>query len=180
MSSSEEVKNKENDVYVNNIEQHQYLTFILSGEVFGVSVLSVKEIIGYGNITKVPSTKSFVFGVTNVRGNVVPVISLAERFGMPADPVTSKTCIIIVSVIIDDDATDVGIIVDRVNQVYDILPQTIEETPSFGTKIRKDFIDKIGKVDGQFISILNNETILNIEELAQTIERRNLRRRSDD
>jgi len=177
---SDEKQNNKIDEYVDNIEQHQYLTFILSDEVFGVSILSVKEIIGYGNITKVPSTKDYIVGVTNVRGNVVPVISLALRFGFDIKKNTNKTSIIIISTIIDDESMDIGIIVDRVNQVYDILPQIIEETPSFGTKVRRDFIAKIGKVDGNFISILHSENIFNIDELSQVNNNVTLRRRKND
>lgn len=162
--------------YITNSEEHQYLTFMLGDEIFGIGALSIKEIITYGTITKVPTMSPFVAGITNVRGNVIPVISLAERFGVSQNAITNKTCIIIVSIPFDSEKIDIGLIVDRVDQVHDILPLSIEETPSFGTKIKREFLEKIGKVDGKFISILNNETILNIDELSQVRTQRYQRR----
>jgi purine-binding chemotaxis protein CheW len=166
--------------YISNIEEHQYLTFLVSGEVFGIGVLSIKEIITYSNITQVPSMKKYIDGVTNVRGNIIPVIVLAERFGFKREEITNKTCIIIVTAEHEGQSSDLGIVVDKVNQVHDILPYDTEETPNFGTKINKNFLEFIGKVNGEFVSILNNQNILDIEELASIQEQRNFGRRRDD
>jgi purine-binding chemotaxis protein CheW len=130
--------------------------------------LKIKEIIGLRLITPVPSTPSFVLGVINVRGNVLPVISLAKRFNLDEKKHTHKTCIIIISTLIDGELVDVGIIVDMVNQVYDILPEYTETTPMFGSTLRKDFIKKIGKINGKFISILDIDSIANMEEISRT------------
>jgi len=154
--------------YVENVEQHQYLTFLLSDEVFAVEVLKVKEIIGLRLITPVPSMPEYILGVINVRGNVLPVLSLSKRFNLESAKFTHKTCIIIMSSIIDGDHIDIGIIVDMVNQVYDILPNNIESTPMFGSSLRKDFIQKIGKVNGKFISILDIDGIANMQEISNT------------
>lgn len=164
----------------NNIEEHQYLTFMLGDEVFAISALSIKEIITYSNITKVPSMNNYIEGITNVRGNVIPVVSLSHMFELPYKETTSKTCIIIVSVYFESEKCDVGLVVDRVDQVHDILPTSMEDVPSFGTKIKKNFLHKIGKVDGRFISILNNDSILDIEELSKVKIQRYYRRRFSD
>jgi purine-binding chemotaxis protein CheW len=165
--------------YISNIEEHQYLTFIVSDEVFGMGVLNVKEIITYGNITKVPSMSSYIDGVTNVRGNIIPVVSLALRFGLEEKEITNKTCIIIVTIENEGEINELGVVVDKVNQVHDILPTNTEDTPSFGTKVKKEFLEFIGKIDGKFISILNNKNILNIDELGIIQERQNFRRKTD-
>ena len=157
--------------YIENVEEHQYLTFLLSDEVFAIEVLKVKEIIGVRLITPVPSMPNFVLGVINVRGNVIPVMSLAKRFNLEDQEQTHKTCIIIISSIIDGESTDIGVIVDMVNQVYDILPSNIEATPMFGSSLRKDFIKKIGKVSGKFISILDMDGIANIDEISKTTDK---------
>ena len=159
---------KQKEEYIENVEEHQYLTFLLSDEVFALEVLKVKEIIGLGMITPIPTMPHYMEGVINIRGNVLPVISLAKRFDLEPSKVTHRTCIIIVSALIEDDRIDVGIIVDMVNQVYDILPSHIESTPMFGTTLRKDFIQKVGKVNGKFISILDIEGITNIQEISVT------------
>ncbi|RLA81848.1 MAG: chemotaxis protein CheW [Epsilonproteobacteria bacterium] len=160
--------------YVKNVEEHQYLTFLLSGEVFAIEVLKVKEIIGVRLITPVPSMPSYILGVINVRGNVIPVVSLTNRFSLEPQEATHKTCIIIISSIIEGDATDIGIVVDMVNQVYDILPNNIESTPMFGSSLRKDFIQKIGKVNGKFISILDMDGISNMDEISKTNDKQSI------
>jgi purine-binding chemotaxis protein CheW len=154
--------------YVENVEEHQYLTFVLSNEVFAIEVLKIKEIIGLRRITPVPSMPEYILGVVNVRGNVLPIISLTKRFNLEDSKTTHKTCIIIISSIIDDEPIDIGVIVDMVNQVYDILPNYIESTPMFGSSLRKDFIQKIGKVNGKFISILDIDGIANMQEISKT------------
>ena len=113
----------------------------------------------------------YVLGVINVRGNVLPIVSLSKRFELETIKKTHKTCIIIVTAKIDDDILDIGLVVDMVNQVYNILPDAIEPTPMFGTTLRKDFIKKIGKVDRKFISILDIEGIINLQEITKTINK---------
>jgi purine-binding chemotaxis protein CheW len=149
-----------------NIEEHQYLTFLLKNEMFGIDVLHIKEIIEYAMVTRVPTMQNFIKGVTNVRGNVVPVIDLCGRLNQGESDIDKKTCIIIVEINVNNENIEIGLIVDSVNQVYDIMPESIEESPSFGAKIRKDFIKQMGKVDDKFIVILNLENILNIDELS--------------
>ena len=167
----ENSENKIKEQYEEDVEKHQYLTFLLSDEIFAIEVLKVKEIIGFGMVTPIPSMPKYVLGVINVRGNVLPIISLARRFELEIMQKSHKTCIIIVSAMIDDEALDVGLVVDMVNQVYDILPHKIEATPMFGTSLRKDFIKKIGKVDKKFISILDIEGIINLQEITMTIDK---------
>src|SRR5215469_14524977 len=88
----------------------QYLTFMIGGEEFAVSLLKVKEIIEYDVVTKVPKTPEWVRGVINLRGSVVPVIDLAVKFGQPATQVGKLTCIVITEVECDGEASVMGII----------------------------------------------------------------------
>jgi len=155
--------------FIENIEEHQYLTFLLCGEVFAIEILNINEIISYQPVATVPHMPDFVKGVMNIRGNVVPVVSLGKRLGLGEQPITKKSATIIIENDKDDDEDmSIGLLVDVVNEVFDILPDKIEQTPSFGTKIRSDFIKKIGKVDGKFISILNLDTILDIHDLSMS------------
>ena len=144
----------------------QYLTFQLGGEMFAVGILNVKEIIEYGHLTEIPMMPAFIRGVINLRGSVVPVIDLAARFGTKPTEVSRRTCIVIVEV---DDAEmrhDIGIMVDAVSEVLDIPASEIEPPPSFGAKIRADFIFGMGKVAGKFVIILNINKVLSVEEIA--------------
>ena len=143
----------------------QYLTFSLGGEVFALGILNVKEIIEFGNITEIPMMPAFIRGVINLRGAVVPVIDLSARFGGETSAVSRRTCIVIVELGDGDDHQDLGVIVDAVNEVLEIPRGDIEPPPSFGAKIRADFIQGMGKVDNRFVIILNVDRVLSTEEI---------------
>ncbi len=148
----------------------QYLTFLLGGEMFALAILNVKEIIEYGNITEIPMLPGYIRGVINLRGAVVPVIDLSARFGGQQTAVSRRTCIVIVEMKggeQGDERHDIGIMVDAVSEVLEIPKSEIEAPPSFGAKIRVDFIEGMGKVSGKFVIILNMDRVLSIEELAQ-------------
>ena len=148
------------------VEESQFLTFQLNQEVYGVNILKVKEIIDFGKITKVPMMPDFIAGVINLRGSVVPVIDLALRFSQTSAAKTKKSSVVIVEVLDEDIWLEIGITVDEVNEVLEILPSDIELAPSFGTKIRTDFIDGMGKIQKELLILLNIENILSIEELS--------------
>ena len=144
----------------------QYLTFSLGGEMFAVGILNVKEIIEYGHLTEIPMMPIFIRGVINLRGSVVPVIDLSARFGGKTTEVSRRTCIVIVEVSDGEMRHDIGIMVDAVSEVLDIPAGEIEPPPSFGAKIRADFIFGMGKVSGKFVIILNIDKVLSVEEIA--------------
>ncbi len=144
----------------------QYLTFSLAGEMFAVGILNVKEIIEFGHLTEIPMMPAFIRGVINLRGAVVPVIDLAARFGGKPTEVARRTCIVILEVVDQDMHSDIGILVDAVSEVLEIPPAEIEPPPSFGAKIRADFISGMGKVAGKFVIILNISKVLSIDEIA--------------
>lgn len=147
-------------------EEHQYLTFTVSKETFAIAVLDTKEIIELSSITAVPQMQPFIAGVTNVRGKVIPVINLAKRLGIFEETENEQNTCIIVEVLLEHESFEVGLIIDAVDQVYSILPATTENTPSFGTRVRKDFIKRMAKVGDHFISLLDLETLLDLNELS--------------
>lgn len=144
----------------------QFLTFDLQGEMFGINILPIKEIIEYGKITAVPMVPAYVRGVINLRGNVVPVIDLPVRFGWQSSEVNKRTCIVIVEVEHGDEAMDIGVVIDSVSEVLDIEEKDIGASPSFGAKIRTDFIAGMGRVHDDFIVLLNPAKVLSVDELA--------------
>lgn len=146
-------------------EEHQYLTFTVSKETFAIAVLDTKEIIELTTITHVPQMQEFVAGVTNVRGKVIPVIELGSRLGIDEKKEDNKTCII-VETSHDNERLEIGLIIDAVDQVYSILPETTEVTPNFGTRVRKEFIARMAKVGETFVSILDLSRLLDINELS--------------
>lgn len=147
-------------------EEGQYLTFMIGGEMFAISILGIKEIIEYGHLTTVPMMPDFIRGVINLRGAVVPVVDLSARFGRAASEVTRRSCIVIIEVESAEEKQDVGVVVDSVSEVLEIPATEIEPAPSFGARIRADFISGMGKVNGQFVIILNANRVLSVDEMA--------------
>ena len=144
----------------------QYLTFLLGGEMFAVGILNVKEIIEYGHLTEIPMMPAFIRGVINLRGAVVPVIDLAARFGKTQSLIGKRSCIVIVEVRENELRHDIGLLVDAVSEVIEIPASDIEPPPSFGARIRADFIHGMGKVAGKFVILLNIVKVLSVDEIA--------------
>ena len=153
-------------------DQNQYLTFVLSGEIFALGILSIKEILEYEAPTDVPMMPKFVRGVVNLRGAVVPVIDLSARFGRSTTAVTKKTCIVIVEIILHEERQVLGVLVDAVNEVLEIARSDIEPPPSFGTSVRTDFIQGMGKVRDRFVIILNVDSVLSVDEMETLVSRK--------
>jgi purine-binding chemotaxis protein CheW len=134
----------------------KYLTFSLGGEEYGLEILKVQEIIGLMRVTPVPQTPSFIRGVINLRGKVIPVVDLRLKFGMEAADDTGHTCVIVVEV----DKNRVGVIVDDVCEVLDIAARDIEPPPSMGRAMEQDFILGMGKVGERVKILLDIERVL--------------------
>jgi len=146
-------------------EQQQYLTFMLGGETYAISILRIKEIIQYGQLTEVPRMPDFIRGVINLRGSVVPVIDLSARFGKGPTEIGRRNCIIIIEVASEDETQSVGVMVDAVNAVLEIPDSEIEPAPAFGAHIRTDFIAGMGKINGKFVIILNIQHVLSMDDM---------------
>ena len=144
----------------------QYLTFLLGGEMFAVGILNIKEIIEYGSVTEIPMVPPFIRGVINLRGAVVPVIDLASRFGGKRSEISRRTCIVIIELAENDERQDIGVVVDAVSEVLEIPATEIEPPPSFGARIRADFIKGMGKVNGKFVILLEVDKVLSVDEIA--------------
>ncbi|HNT36650.1 MAG TPA: chemotaxis protein CheW [bacterium] len=143
-----------------------YLTFQLGGETYGLEILKVQEIIGMMNVTRVPRTPSFVRGVINLRGKVIPVVDLRMKFELASQEDTNRTCIIVVQVARGNQSVTMGILVDEVSEVLDINGNQIEPAPKFGDNISTDFILGMGKVAQKVVMLLDVEKVLSGGEIA--------------
>jgi purine-binding chemotaxis protein CheW len=144
----------------------KYLTFNLGSEVYGIEILKVQEIIGMMSVTRVPKTPGFVRGVVNLRGKVIPVIALRTKFALESKDDTDRTCIIVVQVALNGASVVMGLIVDEVSEVLNVLGDQIEASPSFGTKLDTDFILGMGKVGQKVVMLLDVDKVLSVEEVA--------------
>ena len=147
--------------------QGKYLTFSLAEEEYGIGILKIKEIIGMMPITTVPQTPEFIKGVINLRGKVIPVTDLRIRFGIDADAYTERTCIIVVEIVREITTLQIGIVVDAVSEVLNITDKDVEDTPTFGIKLKTDYILGMAKIDGGVKILLDIDKVLNAEEMAE-------------
>jgi purine-binding chemotaxis protein CheW len=146
---------------------HQYLTFMIAGEEYAVSLLKVREIIEYDTVTEVPKTPEWIRGVINLRGSVVPVIDLAVKLRQAPSVAGKLTCIVITEVECEGEATVMGIMADSVRQVIDLNPQDVEPPPTFGTRVKVDYLLGMARSGRKFCLILDTEKVLSTDELLE-------------
>ncbi|UUF02925.1 chemotaxis protein CheW [Xanthomonas hortorum] len=145
----------------------QYLTFLLGTEMFGLGILGIKEIIEYRAPTDVPMMPPALRGVINLRGAVVPVVDLQQRFGRNASAITKRSCIVIVEIAHGGTQQVLGLLVDAISEVLDIAPDDIAGAPSFGAGIARDFIQAMAKIGKRFVILLDADAVLSNDTLAQ-------------
>ncbi len=144
----------------------KFLLFALGADTYAVNIQRVKEIIEVGDITPVPMMPAFIRGALNLRGRVVPVVDLAVRLEAASRGQAVRGCIVIIELELGGRTFDAGLVVDAVSSVRDIDPRDIEAAPSFGGKIRTDFIEGMGKVDDdRFIVLLAIDRVLSMDDL---------------
>jgi len=146
-------------------ETRTYLTFTLDEEDFAGDVINVREVLDFTNVTKVPRTPDFMKGVINLRGSVVPVVDMRLKFGLEEADVTVDTCIIVMEVDMEGEATVIGALADSVQEVFELDPNHIEPPPRIGTRLETEFISGMGKHNDDFIIILDINEVFSAEEL---------------
>ncbi len=148
-------------------ENRQYLTFRIAEEAYGVDVSQVREVLDVINITRVPRTPDYMLGVINLRGGVVPVVDLRQRFGLQSIDATRDTCIVVLEVNLDGEQLVVGALTDAVEEVLDIDADRIEPPPRLGAAVNVEFILGMGKIkDEQFVMLLDINRVFSAEDLA--------------
>ena len=156
MSAQQSVMNESS-----NLATEQYLTFFLDGEEYGVNILSVQEIRGWEQPTQLPSSPQHVKGVVNLRGTIVPITDLRERFGLVKKEYGSVTVVIVLT-FIDEYSNEkvVGIIVDAVSDVYDIMPENVKPSPGIDQKLEEAFIKGLVNIDERMLILLDVNKLL--------------------
>ncbi len=156
----------------NVANEKQLVVFSLYGEEFGIEITQVKEIIKLREITRLPHTVSFIEGVTNLRGEVIPVIDLKKRFGVGSTEASEDNRIIIAEV----NDNRVGFIVDAVTEVLRIPDSAIDPPPRSVAGLKEEYLQGIGKLEDRLLIVLDVTKILTTEEQI-TLQAENL---SDD
>jgi purine-binding chemotaxis protein CheW len=150
-------------------QSRQYLTFQIGGEMFAIPIALIREIIEHRHPTDVPMMPSFIRGIINLRGRVVPVIDLAARFGRAPSATTRRSCDVILELRQAGSQHDLGLMVDAVSAVVDIPGDHIEPPPTFGTHLRPEFICGMAKLGESFVILLDLDKVLPVDELAQLV-----------
>ncbi|MFW6346310.1 MAG: chemotaxis protein CheW [Halomonas sp.] len=151
-------------------ERIQVLTFMLDGEWFGVEIHNIQEVIEYRAVTPVPRTPDFMLGVINLRGKVFPVVDLRRHFDMQCREPSVDSCIIILQVEIDGEATPLGVLADRVQEVVEIEREAISPPPRIGNRVNSACIDGIARREEQFVVLLNLSRVFAAEAFHRVLE----------
>lgn len=143
----------------------QYLSFRLDQESFAVDIGRVREVLEFTSLTKVPGTPSFMRGVINLRGSVVPVVDIKSKLGLGLTNKTIETCVVISEIVVDGERTVLGVLVDSLQEVIDLDSQHLVPPPHLGTRINSGTVRGMGKRDEDFIMILDLDRIFTVEDL---------------
>jgi purine-binding chemotaxis protein CheW len=142
-------------------ELRQFISFSVGDEEYGLELLRVKEVIRIREITWLPKAPSFVKGIINLRGDVIPIIDLRDKFGLPAKDNTAMTRVIVVEV----EGRLMGMVVDSASQVVRIPADQIDPPPPVLGGLSQEFITGVGKLDDKLIILLNADAILTVDEI---------------
>lgn len=156
VADEEELEEKE------DIRQGKYMTFQIGKDVYGIELQYVNEILQMQPITPIPEVEHFIKGLINLRGKIVPVIDVADRFGKDAFSYTDRTCVIVIEV----KGIEVGLIIENIAEVVSIKEEDILPPPSMNhSGMQSKFVRGIGKVDGKVKLLLDPVKLLSDDSL---------------
>jgi purine-binding chemotaxis protein CheW len=142
-------------------DAEQFLTFVLGGEEYGVTILQVQGIQGWDRVTPIPNTPDFILGVINLRGAIVPIVDLRRRFGMPAAEFGPTTVVIVVRVAYENrNERTLGLVVDAVSEVCSVGADERKPAPDFGSGIKTDFVKGLATVENRMVILLDIDRLV--------------------
>lgn len=139
----------------------QYVVFSINQQIFGIEIFKIKEVLSYRKITSLPQVEKFVRGIINLRGAVIPVFDLREKFNLPAKEYTKFHVIIVVEIA----GRIMGVIVDEISDVLEILPEEFQTTGNLPSNLRREYLKGVGKKQDEMIILLDMDRLLSPEEL---------------
>lgn len=144
-----------------SVADHEYLTFTLGAEEYGVDILKVQEIRGIDQVTRLPDAPEFIKGVVNLRGLIVPVVDMRLKFRL-SQAVYDDTTVMIVLVVA---GRTIGIVVDGVSDVLRLQPAQVRPVPDLGSAIDRQFLTGLGMVDERMLILLDIERLMTSDEM---------------
>ncbi len=155
-------QNFSDETVVEENKLHEYLTFILDEEIYGLDILKVQEIRGYDTVTKIANTPEFIKGVINLRGNIIPIVDLRLKFNIGNVTYDELTVVIILNV----GDRIVGIVVDGVADVVQLTPDQIRQVPEIAAEIDTQYITGLATIEENMLILVNIEKLMNSQEMA--------------
>lgn len=144
----------------------QFLSFTLGDEEYGVDILRVQEIRSWEPVSRIPNVPGYEKGVVNLRGAIVPIIDLRERFGLGHLEYTPLTVVVVLQIQTEEGKMrTMGVVVDSVSDVVDVDKKTIQDAPNFGTKVSTEFINGLASVNDRMVMLLDVEKLLKLDGL---------------
>lgn len=150
---------------VQNIHENQYLTFILGNEEYGVDILRVQEIRGWDSVTSIPNAPAYIKGVINLRGTIVSIVDLRERFGMESVEYNDLTVVVVLRVKGETKDRIMGVVVDGVSEVYHVADEDIKEAPDMGHTINMAYMKGMATIDEKMLVILDIDELMSLKDL---------------
>jgi len=142
-------------------EIEQYVIFSLNEQIYGIEILKLKEVVSYQKITPLPNMKGFIKGIINLRGVILPVFDLREKFNLPETTYTSFHSIMVMEI----SGRVMGVIVDEISDVVELFPEEVQATSNLPPGVQAEYIKGIGKKEYELIILLDVDRLLSPEEL---------------
>lgn len=143
----------------------QYLTFMLSGEEYGIEILKVQEIKGWDTVTPIPNTPDHMLGVLNLRGSIVPIIDLRKRFKLESIPYGPTTVVIVVKIEDENSLRTAGLVVDAVADVYRLESEGIQPAPEVGHEVNTEWVKGLATVENKMVILLAVDKLADFDEI---------------
>ncbi|GDX85252.1 chemotaxis protein CheW [Methylococcaceae bacterium] len=143
----------------------QYLSFVLGKEEYAVDILRVQEIRSWEPVSRVPNVPIYEKGVVNLRGAIVPIIDLRERFSLSKAEYTPLTVVVVLQTGSGNHTCIMGVVVDSVSDVISVERVEIQGAPDFGTKVSNEFINGLVSVNERMVMLLDVDKLLTLETL---------------
>lgn len=142
-------------------EIQQFVIFSVDEQIYGVEILNIKEVVSYQKVTALPNMRGFIKGVINLRGVILPVFDLREKFDLPKTNYTPFHAIIVMEI----SGRVMGVIVDEISDVVDLFPEEVQAASSLPPNVQAEYIKGIGKKEHELIVLLDVDRLLSPEEL---------------
>lgn len=152
------------------IVKKHFISFTLGKEYFAIDVQNIIQIFQITSVTRVPQAPKFLKGVTNYNGNVIPVINTHQKFGFEEPQNTDRQLLLVLSIQVEDSTAEVGIIVDKSEEVFEINEQELKPYPVQGGKYKTDYIDAVIHRKEHFLLVINVERLFSKKEFDEFVK----------